>query len=77
MQAMSATQWFRENIRARMAETGMTQAELARRAQTYQPNINRILSGEEKPSLDRAEKIATALGSRLSHLLDPPLQKNS
>ncbi len=73
---MSATQWFRENLKARMLETGVTQAELARRAKTYQPNINRILSGEENPSLERADKIATALGSRLSHLLAPPIQNN-
>jgi transcriptional regulator with XRE-family HTH domain len=67
-----ALRWFRSNLRTRLDERGMSQSELAEKIGTKPANISRILSGKEDPSIPRAEKIANAVGSRLSHLLDPP-----
>lgn len=46
-------------------ERKMTQAELARRADTQQSNISRFESGNYNPSLEFLQKIAGALNKRL------------
>ena len=43
----------------------MTQATLAKRAQTDQASISRLESGSSKPSLTLLRKIAAALGANL------------
>ncbi len=48
---------------------GMTQTELAERAGTSQGAISMIESGQRSPSWDMAERLADALGARLSFAL--------
>jgi len=45
--------------------TGLTQAELAKKAGVRQPNIARLESGKHQPTLDMLRRVAEALGYRL------------
>jgi len=57
-----------EAIKAAIAarlEQNMTQAELAKRADTKQSNISRFESGNYNPSVEFLQKIARALGKSL------------
>ena len=51
-----------EIIRTARLRSGLSQAELARRAGTSQAAISRIESGREQPTLERLEQILTGLG---------------
>lgn len=51
-------------IKARL-ESGMTQAELARKIKTKQANISRFESGNVTPSIPFLQKIAQAFGKKL------------
>jgi len=44
---------------------GMTQAELAEKVGTRQPNIARLEAGKHVPTLDLLQRVAKALGYRL------------
>ena len=44
---------------------GMTQAELAEKVGTRQPNIARLEAGKHEPTLDLLRRVAEALGYRL------------
>lgn len=57
-------QLARSMIAARI-KTGMTQAEIAKRAKTNQASISRLETGVAKPSLSFLERVATALGGRV------------
>jgi len=52
-------------------ERGMTQAELAEKAGTKQPNIARLESGRANPSLAFLRKVASALDSHVSVRIEP------
>jgi len=54
----------REIIRLRM-ERGLSQAELAEKAQTAQPNISRLERGASNPSLQFLQKVADALDAEV------------
>ena len=54
-------------------ENGWTQAELARRAGTRQPNISRMEDGLANPTLKFLHKLAKALGARLVVHLESPV----
>jgi HTH-type transcriptional regulator/antitoxin HigA len=54
-------------------ENGWTQAEVARRAGTRQPNISRIEDGRANPTLKFLHKLAKALGARLVVHLESPV----
>lgn len=69
MRQSDAMQSLRDNIRSVLAERGMLQKELAERCGIAASNLNRILNGKEKVTIQRAEKIAKALGVTLSELL--------
>ncbi len=56
---------FRAIVARYCEEHGITQVELARRANVPAPNINRILNGKQVPQMDTAEKIAAAIGFEL------------
>lgn len=60
---------FRQNVQRLLEELGMTQGQLALAAEIPRPNLNRILKGKERVTLDRAEKIAGAFKMTLQELL--------
>lgn len=68
---------FARNVRHLLSETGMTQVELAELAGIHHPNVNRILNGKEGITIERAERIASALGVKLSELVSEKLPKKS
>lgn len=49
----------------------LTQAELARRARTSQPQIGRIERGEISPSIDTLERLLLSMGERLELRAEP------
>lgn len=56
-------------IRALLDAKGWTQAELSNRTGIARPNIARILSGDRTdPNLSTAERLAKALGCKLTRL---------
>lgn len=57
------------NVRSILSARGMSQRELAGIAGMYEANLNRILQGKEGVTIERAERIATALGISLSDLV--------
>jgi ribosome-binding protein aMBF1 (putative translation factor) len=65
-------QQFRDRMARLMKERGVTQVELAEAIGTKDPNISRILSGQEGVTLDRAERIAVALGVDVAEMLTSP-----
>lgn len=61
---------FRERVRAAREMSGLTQSDLAEICGLDRKTINRIERGVGSPSLEAADRVATALGLRLSALLD-------
>jgi len=55
---------FIAEVRARLAELGTSQEQLAKKLGLKQPNIARMLAGEHCPTLATVTKIATALNCR-------------
>lgn len=66
---MEAPDVFRTNVRKIMDANGVTMTELAARVGTSRPGVSRILSGEDNVTLPRADRIAKALGCKLTDLL--------
>ncbi len=60
---------FSENLRSIMSDKGITQQRLSDAARVPRPNISRILCGEENVTLERAERLAKAVGFTLSEIL--------
>jgi transcriptional regulator with XRE-family HTH domain len=56
---------FAEQIRAMMAEQKLTLTAASRIIGIDRGNLSRILNGKERVTLDRAERIANALGATL------------
>src|SRR5580692_9130153 len=52
-------------VRAARLRAGVSQAELARRAQTSQPSIARLEKGQVSPTVISLDRIARALGTEL------------
>lgn len=73
IQERTAMDTFVEQLRATMAERNISQGALAELTGIAQPNISRILNSGENVTLNRAEKIATALGFTLSEFLSENL----
>lgn len=65
---MQAAENFRRELRAAMQRTGVSQRQLAERANTSYPGINRILQGKQTPTIDLADRLADAVGVTLSEL---------
>lgn len=58
-------------VRLRRDELGLTQAQLAQRAGLKQPAVARFESGGTMPTIPMLERLAAALGLRLSVQLEP------
>lgn len=67
---MQAAEAFRENVRTRLDAQHKSISALARDAGIQQASMSKILSGSESVTLQRAERIAEALGATLSELLE-------
>lgn len=63
---------FRENLRAVLQSREISQSELAERADTSRPYVNRVLNGETVPGLGQSERLANAVGLDLRDLLLEP-----
>jgi DNA-binding XRE family transcriptional regulator len=59
---MPFSQYFRDNLRARLDLGDLTVTALAKLAGVHRVTIHKILSGEIDPSLSLADKIAEAAG---------------
>lgn len=71
---MKASKTFRRHLRHQMKERGISQRELAIKAKLSYPYINRILQAKADPSLKICDRIADALGVRLSEMIEGELQ---
>lgn len=60
------------NVNALRTTRGMTQAELAKAAGVAQPRIAEIERGDANPRLSTLARLASALGTGVSELLQPP-----
>lgn len=67
--AVQAIPNFARNLRNALKKAGISQRELAERAGTAHPSVNRILSGKQTPTLDLADRLADAAGVKLADLL--------
>jgi plasmid maintenance system antidote protein VapI len=67
---MQAADAFRENVKSQIVERHMSISALARAAGIQQASMSKILSGNEAVTLQRADRIATALGKSLTELLE-------
>jgi transcriptional regulator with XRE-family HTH domain len=72
MDNLTAMSTFIENVRNTLAARGLTIQDLANLTGIARPNLSKILSSKENVTLDRAERIANALGISLSDLLREP-----
>jgi transcriptional regulator with XRE-family HTH domain len=59
------------NVKEFRLSLNMSQTELAERAKIQQPLISKMEGGRGNPTLDSIERIATALGVNVIHLLLP------
>jgi transcriptional regulator with XRE-family HTH domain len=67
--AMQALPTFRQNLRLAMKLRGLSQRDVAAKAKTAHPAVNRILQGKQQPTLDLADRLADAVGMSLHELL--------
>ena len=73
--AKKVTDVFRKNVRAALDAQGMTITELSERVGTSRPAISFILSGRDGIGLERADRIAKALGFTVAEILSPDFIK--
>lgn len=66
---MSKTALFVANVNAIIDDGDLSVSEVARRAGISRPNLSRVLSGLDGCTIERAEKIASAVGVPLEDLL--------
>lgn len=66
---MQAAEAFRENVRSLLTAKDLSISALARAAGIQQASMSKILAGHESVTLQRAERIAEALGVQLAELL--------
>lgn len=64
---------FGEKVRLRREELGLSQEEFAFQSGIHRTYVSGIERGIRNPSLTMVERLAKALGMRLSALLDEPL----
>lgn len=61
------------NVKWLMNETGWTQVELAEKSGVSQTAISKVLRGEMNPTVEFAEKLASAFGLSGWHIIMPDL----
>lgn len=66
---MPAPQTFRDRLSAICSIMGISQRELARRANLTHAHVNRIFQGTSEPSLTVCESLAKAVGQDLGDML--------
>lgn len=66
---MSKTELFVANVNAILEAENLSISEVARRAEVSRAELSRVLAGEQGCTIDRAEKIAVAVGLPLEDLL--------
>lgn len=72
VQPAELEQVFRENVRSRRKELGLTQAELAERMSVSAPYVNQLERDRgSPPQLDTVAKVAEALETTPGALLTP------
>jgi HTH-type transcriptional regulator/antitoxin HipB len=64
-------------VRAARRRSGVSQAELARRAKTSQPSIARLEKGQVSPTVISLDRIARALGTELIIDFEPVAEATS
>lgn len=69
---MPAIDNFRANLRRALDELGVSQRELARRADMGYPYISRVLQGHTSPTVPQCERIAEALEIQVLALFGEP-----
>ena len=69
-----AMKTFSENVRTALTDYGWSIQDLADQCGIARPNLSRIIGGKEGVTLDRAERIASALDLELSDMLQVPTQ---
>jgi transcriptional regulator with XRE-family HTH domain len=62
---------FAERVRELRLSRGMTQAELARRAEVSVTHLSELENGEIAPGIDLVDRLARALGGTVADLLPP------
>lgn len=58
---MTLRENFRDNLRRRRRELGMTQEDVAKRLGVHRPQVAQAEAGENSPTLDMVERYAKAL----------------
>jgi len=71
LQAEDLEKLFRQNMRARRKELGMSQVDLAKAMGVNQPYVSQLESGERSPQLETIAKVAEALSTTPDALLTP------
>jgi len=66
---MTASDLFVHNLKYVMDSQSITTAELARRLNVKRPSVSVVVSGQEGVTLDRAGRIAKAVGYPLASLI--------
>lgn len=61
---------FAKRLEAAIAAHGISKAELSRRSGTSRAQIDRYLDGTTEPGIDHADRLARALGTNLTGLLN-------
>lgn len=62
-------------VRQQLIERNMTVRELAEKANMGYPYVYRLLKGEHSPTMDRAQKLADALGISLQFTVGSASEK--
>jgi transcriptional regulator with XRE-family HTH domain len=63
---------FRTNVSRIMSERGLSYRDAAELAGMGYPFLHRIMTGKANPSIEVADKLADALGVKLTDLLEDP-----
>ncbi len=67
---MGIKETFAEKLKKELADAGITQKVLAKRAHISEAYISQILSGKRTPTIAVAKRIAEALGKPVSYFLE-------
>ncbi len=75
MDSADISRLLAENTARLMAARGWTKAELARKLQTHQSNVGRMLAGHYAPSAKTLAEVATVFGVDVCELLCEPKKR--